>query len=376
MKTKYFIVIDADFLSLISENEIKNFYFSDYGINKINWNFVNEIISENTSNTVESEFYIVVSDTFLEIREKITTKIKTNHISKYKSFCKNNFVLKSGQKQPILSHSRTLLYNNKEYQEDAEIPIMSQFFIKDIIVKINENFFNEFIIGFYESFLNVKGVFSLSSLNSMISSEKHSYNVYVGNKNITISEAENGNILWIDKIDTGFENLIIKIGNKFNLSTQLSKKLVQFHGYMILPKKYVNLVVSVPVFSDFKINIPMVDLSYELRESYKEMIGVLNDRIWKNKRDANKNSYFLRTAINIKGIDTITSLSLGLEKQNIDFSGFDDNILNDNNNHISLVKSRGTKQVETIDKKVREKQSLMESVVNFFYKKFLPLLLE
>ncbi len=376
MKTKYFIIIDADFLSIISENETKNFYFGDYGIKKINWNFISEIISGNTYSTGESEFYLVVSDTFLEIREVITPKTKTSQISKYRSFCKNNLVYKSGQKQLILSHIRTLLYNNKEYKIDTDIPLMSQFFIKDVIVKINESFYNEFIIGFFESSLNLKGVFSLSSYNSLISSDKHSYNVYVGNKIIMISEAKNGTILWIDKIDTGFENLLIKIGNKFNLSYELSKKLVLFHGYMILPKRYVNLAVSVPVFSDFKIKVSMVDLSYELRESYKELVGILNDRIWKNKRDSNKNSYFLRTAININGIDTITSMALGLEKQNIEFSKFDEKIFNDDDNHISPIKSQETKPVETDDEKLPEKQSLIESVVNYFNKKFLPLLLE
>lgn len=376
MKTKYFIVIDADFLSIISENETKSFYFSDYGIKKINWNFISEIITGNTSKTVHSEFYIVVSDTFLEFREIITPKTKTSQINKYKSFCKNNFVYKSGQKQLILSHIRTLLYNNKEYKEDSDIPLMSQFFIKDVIVKINESFYNEFISGFYDSSLNIKGVFSLSSYNSLISLEKHSYNVYVGNKSITISEAKNGNILWIEKIDTGFENLIVKIGNKFNLSYELSKKLVQFHGYMILPNKYVNLVVSVPVFSDFKIKVSMVDLSYELRESYKELVGILNDRIWKNKRESKYNSYYLRTSININGIDTITSMALGLEKQSIDFSKFEEKIFNDNNNYISPLKSQETKPVETFNGNLPEKQSFMENIVNFFNKKFLPLLIE
>ncbi|PLX06114.1 MAG: hypothetical protein C0596_16645 [Marinilabiliales bacterium] len=118
------------------------------------------------------------------------------------------------------------------------------------------------------------------------------------------------------KIQKGMEYIVGQVSDTFNVSQSTAIKLIELYGFVFLPAKYSNVVIDIPVYDEISISVEMTELSFVLREAFKELFTELLDKIAYDHTEY----ISIQSDITIPGVNDLLELMTEAKVNEISFS--------------------------------------------------------
>ncbi|MDD2636188.1 MAG: hypothetical protein PHW82_11915 [Bacteroidales bacterium] len=233
----------------------------------------------------QAECMFILSEDYYTVQTSIEAFVKkqnanNNHNQKlnYKSYFQQN---ENGNSTKICSEQSQYIYQGKNILDYEALPLLKNYFVNTTKIKHNAQKYTNLVNALNKLKIKYSSIIPFSEFASFTvqndSPKRGGETVIISfhNSKTHISVYKNNFIQYYNNIDYGFSKLTENVSNQFNVSLKMAQKLIELYGYVFLPKKYINFVVDVPVYEDISIEVKLTELSYCIRESLRNIMGVL-----------------------------------------------------------------------------------------------------
>ncbi len=329
-----FVIISENALCIANKSETKSFKYSDYNFYPSDKNLIVKLLIKTLEENRDKNKYLCLilcdnySTSSTECTEhfKKSVKFTGNEIEKVK--CNTSFFNGNNEndftgylKKPIQIF--TEVYNSSSRVEGlSQIPEKSKYYLKTTKYLWKTKLLSYLTDELKYFGYNIKSIVPLAMFSNYCFPGKIDQSLvltYYENSSV-INLFENGILRRQKSIQTGFNSLIEKVSNHFNISIDNSKLIIEKYGYVFLPPKYTNFVIDIPVFEDIFREVELTELSYIIREGVKKITENLlsntqNDNI--NISDYEK--LVFNSSIYLPGFDKFLELMTGIKSNYLDF---------------------------------------------------------
>ncbi|HOZ30823.1 MAG TPA: hypothetical protein PLL66_07885 [Bacteroidales bacterium] len=389
MEKEIFVMINSENLAVISDKINCNVNFKEKEIRSVNPDVIAIILRETLDKfSLSDDNIILIPDSeYIICSEKITADIKKQNVQENASsvFFDRIFVPAKNTADFVFRQQVKYIFNGKVYQSPDAIPLLQKYFVNKQTTEYERNVLSKLLSSLEDCEIGVKGIIPLVSLYK--SYQKIQSNV---NRTIFLTFSEDKSIATVKEdgiiaenivVNCGMNKIIEDVSNSFDLSLKISKKLIDMYGFVFLPKEYVNYLIDIPVYGKLMQSVGLTELSYCIRESFKEIINELVSSLSSKMKDYDINSEFISTfSLKLNGANTLLDLILNRE-----ISVYDSSSLNYADLSYGLNKLRTEDYEEKLSQSaVKEKlvesietqPALIDKLTNIFNSRIKPYLVD
>ncbi|MDD3860433.1 MAG: hypothetical protein PHW83_09570 [Bacteroidales bacterium] len=389
MEKEVFILIETEKITVISEKISKCVNFNEKGIRNLSPEVMAFIVRETLDelSLKDDKVILLLGSGFIVCSEKITADIKKQNVQENTAIEFYNRVLLPAKSTGdfIFRQKPRYIFNGKVYNKADAIPLLQKYFVNKQTTEYDINFLSKLLSSFEDNEIGVKGIVSLVSMyKSCFRTQSNN------NRSIFLAFDEDSSIATVIEdgiitkniiVNCGMNKIVEDVSNSFDLSMKISKKLIDMYGYVFLPKEYVNYVIDIPVYGKLMQSVGLAELSYRIRESFKEIINGLVSSLSSKMKDYDINSEFISTySFNLKGANTLLDLVLNREisvyccsslNYNDLLDGFNVLCAEDNAEKIKLIAEE-----EKLDENIENQPAFIDKLTNIFNSRIKPYLID
>ncbi len=276
MKKLSFAFVGLDFIKIFTKDHKIIVDFRQEGIRIINPEIISLLIKDSLQefNVLNDELILIPTDEMIESSEKyyVNTKTKYQLDLQLENYSKKFVSAKSNSYQ--FSTTTTILDEQGRISTFDKILINKKYYSKQNLLLLDYKFWGQLVKNLNNSGAHVKNIMFPNFKNKLTFDNGIHFNISKHSSSVLVFGS--GDLLDNIKIDFGLEKIISDISTEFNLSHDIACKLLQKFGHVLLEQKYYNIFIEVPFYKNMTQKIALTDLSFCLRNSVKEILGLLS----------------------------------------------------------------------------------------------------
>ncbi|MDD2387680.1 MAG: cell division FtsA domain-containing protein [Bacteroidales bacterium] len=325
----------------------------------------------------QPECVFILSEDYYSVQTSVESFIKKQnndsihgHQLTYKSYFNTN-----ATSSEVCSEQSKFLFQGKKVLDYSVLPLLQNYFVSKTIIKSNTQKYMNLISAFKKVGITYSSVIPFSEFASFTA---HNDNSKRGGETVIISFHKSKTYIsvyqdnfmqYYNNINYGFSKIVEDVSDQFNVSLKTAKKLIELYGYVFLPKKYINFVVDVPVYGDIYVEVKLTELSYCIRESLRNMMGIL-------LQDANVNdnvNFIFYSDTEIREFSKLVGLMLNADAKDLSLSQLNYQTVK---NSILAMKKFEIEIANTSEKQEEEEEHIYEKNEKFSIKEKLSGLID
>jgi len=321
-KSPSYVFFTSEYMYIVSEKNSIQISFKQQNILNISEDVLALLLKNKLQelNLEPDKVIIVLTEDYFTIIKVLNSSYKKDNVKiKQENTCKKSIIsIKNNNKQ--ISEFTEYIYKSKRFKDYNILPLLEEFYVSNSKMIIEDQRYMLLSIALNKVEISPICYMQLTDLLSGFVSDSNPDNdkmlVSIYNDSTNISTYRGIYISDGKKIQKGMEYIVGQVSDTFNVSQSTAIKLIELYGFVFLPAKYSNVVIDIPVYDEISISVEMTELSFVLREAFKELFTELLDKIAYDHTEY----ISIQSDITIPGVNDLLELMTEAKVNEISFS--------------------------------------------------------